>query len=135
MPTPSSPCEVSSLPDGEYPDLPQELSNATVKTFVETFEKQYAKASIQEERNSDFSGFDGWRSVIREIKNEGYIVSVHVGIDYSTNPTDQYTSTVPASKPFDAVYYVTRTFAMRTDGKWSESIPESGWETVACESG
>lgn len=133
MPTPNSPCRVSSIPDGEYPDLPMELTNDTTKAFVEAFEKQYTKASIQEQQTNDFHGFDGWDATIRETTDMGYVVSVYVSVDYGINPSGQHTTTVPASKPFNAVYYTTRNFALRSEGEWSGSVPDSGWKTVACE--
>lgn len=133
MPTPSSPCEVSSLPDGEYPDLPSELTNTTARAFAEEFEKGFAKATIQEGQTKNFSGFDGWDTNIRETTDKGYIISVQVRVDYGSNPTNEHTTTDLGGESFNAVYYVTGRFAMRFEGDWSGSISESGWETVACE--
>lgn len=135
LPTVSDSCDTVSLPAGEYPELPSSVSGESARTFVEAFERSYARAKVEQQSEKSFGGFDGRRTEIRRQTDDGYVVSVEIRVDYAVKQSDEATRTDLGSESFDAVYYVSEGFASRSAGDRAETASTRTWETVACRGG
>jgi hypothetical protein len=128
-PTQTDNCVVSTLPSGDYPDLPGEMTSENVTEFVLEFEKTRVQAEIGD-RNADFHGFDGWDSSISSESGDEFLVTAWVSVDYSVERSGE-NGTDLGSEAFRAWYFVNSEFAARAKGETNDP-PESGWKTVAC---
>jgi len=133
LPTIGDSCNTTSIPDGEYPDLPSSISSDSAQRFVEKFEKNYLENRMGHQPNRNFIGFDGWDTEIQQETNEGYVVSINVRVDYSIKlSANEDTRTDLGSESFNSVYYVTENFVSRSEDGRAETPSDSAWKTVAC---
>ncbi len=129
VPKPTSNCQVSELPDATYPSLPSSVSESSVVNYSLEFEKAYSSATVENEREVTFSGFDGWDTKVMQRTKAGFVVRVWVSLDFTK---EGGSTPVAGSEEFYGWYYVTDDFAVHAPGDSSDSIPSAGWETVAC---
>ncbi|WP_157972638.1 hypothetical protein [Haloprofundus halophilus] len=129
VPNPTSNCEISELPDATYPSLPSSVSESSVESYSLEFEKAYSSATVEKEWEVTFSGFDGWDTEVMQRTKAGFVVRVWVSVDFTK---ESGSTPVAGSEEFYGWYYVTDDFAVRAPGDSSDSIPSTGWETVAC---
>ncbi|WP_152436334.1 hypothetical protein [Halosimplex carlsbadense] len=128
IPKPYDNCTVQPLPNGTYPSLPDEITERSAKDFALEFEKTYGWEELAGEQDTNVSGFDGFATETAQRTDVGYIVKTTVRLDFVTESGD---TTLAGSTNSHGWYYVTAEFAVRAPFS-SETIPESGWETVAC---
>lgn len=129
VPTQTEDCEITDLPDSEYPSFPSSVTDSSVLTYSLEFEKAYSSASIREEPGLTFGGFDGSDSEIMRQTKTWFVLKVWVGVDVTEDDGDR---TIAGSNEVSAWYYITDDFAVRAPGDSSDSVPATGWETVAC---
>lgn len=129
LPEPSGNCSVRSLPNGTYPSLPSELTRSNASRFALKFEEAYAWAALEAEGDVTVSGYDGRQSDVVDRTDSGYVVETFVSMDFVV---DRDEARLAGSQPFRGWYYVTDRFATRAVGDGGDSIPATGWETVAC---
>lgn len=127
--TPGSDCVVTDRPSGDYPALPDSLTESSASTFALEYEKIYASESLDAESGTQFGGFDGSEADVVETTKTAVLVRVHVSLDYVE---DGGTATVAGSTDSRAWYYVTESFAVRARDRGGDAVPERGWQTVAC---
>ncbi|MBX0347396.1 hypothetical protein [Haloarcula pellucida] len=127
----TEPCSVSSTPEADYPVFPSEITEENVETFAVDFEKRFAEATIKNQPNKKFGGFDGSTGNVHEKTKSGYFIEVTVSVDYAMARGDE-TGTDLGSETFNSWYYINSKFASRSDRDTSGSPPNSGWKTVAC---
>lgn len=132
VPKPRDDCTVRSLPNGTYPALPAEVTESRAENFALEFERTYGWETLAADPDATVSGYDGWNVDTARQTDAGYVVSVTVRLDFVEESDG--TITLAGSTNSHGWYYVTEEFAVRTPSD-SESIPESGWETVACRRG
>ena len=122
-------CTVVDRPPGDYPALPNSLSESSASTFALDYEKAYASGRLDAELDSEFEGFDGTDADVEETTKKGVLVRVRVGLDYTRS---EGTATASGSQESKAWYYVTESFAVRARDSGADTVPSRGWETVAC---
>lgn len=129
VPKPADECRVSTLPNATYPPLPRVISESSAENFSLEFEKAYSSGALEAHDGVTFNGFDGWGTEVTHQTNSGYVVRTTVHLDFVEESGQ---TTVAGSESSYGWYYVTEEFAVRAPGSYSDSLPTSGWETIAC---
>lgn len=122
-------CAVTDLPAGDYPSLPDSLTESAASRFALDHERTYAAGELASSPGVTVGGVDGTESDVAETTKEGVLVRIRISLDYTHG---EGTATAAASAVSRAWYYVSERFAVRAHDDGADAVPERGWHRVAC---
>jgi hypothetical protein len=122
-------CTLADRPSGDYPSLPDSLTESSASAFALDHEQTYAAGKLAVDPEVDVEGVAETESDVAETTKEGVLLHVHVSFDYTESAG---TATVVGNAESRAWYYVTDDYAIRAHDRGTDVVPEVGWMPVAC---